>query len=82
MARRFLLVVLTLGDDNQDAGRDRLPRAIGVIYEAFPLKTVEGLIRRMSVHRPLVTRYTVVNPDMIIVRIEEQPFMLAGAGSF
>jgi hypothetical protein len=78
----FLLIILPLGDDHQHAWGDRLPRPVREIYEAFPLETIKGLIRRMSVHGALVARYAIVNPDMKVVRIEKQPVMLAGSGTF
>ncbi len=59
-----------------------MPRSIGEIYIAFPLETVEGLIRRVPVHRALVARNTVMNPDVVVVGIEKQSFMLAGSRSF
>ena len=37
VARRFLLVILPLGDDHQHARGNRLPRAIREVYVAFPL---------------------------------------------
>jgi len=82
VAWRFWLVILTLGDYDQHAWGNRLPRPIREIYEAFPLETIEGLICRMPVHRALVAWYAMVNPDMIVVGIEKQSFMLAGSRSF
>src|SRR5262245_46668400 len=77
MAGCFLLVILAVGDDDQHARRDRLPRAVRVIDIALALETIEGLVRCVPMHRPLVARYTMVNPDMIIVGIEKQSLMLA-----
>jgi hypothetical protein len=40
------------------------------------------LICRVPVHRALIPWYAMVNPDVIVVRVEEQPFMLACPSPF
>jgi hypothetical protein len=72
VAGRFLLIILALGNYHQYAWGNGLSRPIREIYKAFPLKTIEGLICGMPVHWPFIARNTMVNPDMIVVRIEKQ----------
>jgi hypothetical protein len=79
VAWRFLLIILTLGNYEQHARSNRLPRPIREVNVAFSFEAVEGLIGRMPVYRSLVARNAVVNPDVKFVGIEKQSFMLAGS---